>query len=161
MGNNPTLSYQQAAASGASPVGLIVALYDTILRDFARALKALKNGNVEARVSELNHALLAIGHLQSVLNFEQGGDAAKIFEHYYDITRGMIVQANIAASRESIEELIELYGGMRQAWFEADNKLPPSEQPAPPTGWSSGASQVNDTSPPNEDLEIPQLQWSA
>jgi flagellar protein FliS len=161
MGNNPALSYQQAAASGASPVGLIVSLYDTILRDCARALKALQDGNVEARISELNHALLVIGHLQSVLNFEQGGDAAKIFEHFYDITRGMIVQANITATRESIEKLIEMYGGMRQAWFQADNQLPPNQQPSSPTGWSSRASQPAATNPPNEDVETPQLKWSA
>jgi flagellar protein FliS len=161
MENNPALSYQQAAASGASPVGLIVALYDTILRDFARALKALQDGNVEARISELNHALLVIGHLQSVLNFEQGGDVAKTFEHFYDVTRGMIVQANVAATHESIEELIEMYGGMRQAWFQADNQLPPNQQPAPPTGWSSRASQAGATSPPNEEVEAPQLKWSA
>jgi flagellar protein FliS len=161
MENNPALSYQQAAVSGASPVGLIVALYDTILRDFARALRALQDGNVEARVSELNHSLLVIGHLQSVLNFEQGGDAAKIFEHFYDITRGMILHANIAATPESIQELIDMYGSMRQAWFQADQKLPPNQQPASPTGWSSRASQPAATTPPNEDVETPKLKWSA
>jgi flagellar biosynthetic protein FliS len=66
--NSPASTYQQLAARGASPVGLVVSLYDTILRDFRRAQAALIAGDVEQRVFELNHALTVIAHLQSVLN---------------------------------------------------------------------------------------------
>lgn len=102
--SDPMFSYHQASAHGASPVGQIVALYDTILRDFVRALAALQAGDVETRVFELNHTLLVIAHLQNVLDFERGGDAAKQFEILYSVTRGMIVQANFQATPESIEE---------------------------------------------------------
>ena len=63
MDNRPGTAYQHASAGGASPVGNIVALYDTILRDFRRALAALTVGDVETRVYELNHALTVIAHL--------------------------------------------------------------------------------------------------
>ena len=56
-------AYQQSTARGASPVGLVVSLYDTILRDFRRALAALDSNNVELRVFELNHALTVIAHV--------------------------------------------------------------------------------------------------
>ena len=96
-----------AAARGATPVGQIVALYDTILRDFARALAAQQAGNIEARVLELNHALLVIGHLQSILNHEHGGEAAKHFERFYHITRGMILEVNFRPTPEAFEKLID------------------------------------------------------
>ncbi len=124
---DPMFSYHQASAHGASPVGQIVALYDTILRDFVRALAALQAGDVETRVFELNHALLVIAHLQNVLDFERGGDAAKQFDDSYSVTRGMIVQANFQATPESIEEFIDLYGGLRQAWYQAEQQLSGSD----------------------------------
>jgi flagellar secretion chaperone FliS len=126
--------YQQVASHGRSPVGLIVALYETILRDFARALKALEAGNVEARVFEMNHALKVIGLLQESLNHARGAEAAKRFQQLYDISRAMIVSANAKADRQSINELMEMYAPVREAWQQAERKLPgeaaPVENPA-------------------------------
>ena len=117
-------AYQQNSARGASPVGLVVSLYDTILRDFRRALDAIARGNVEARVFELNHALVVIAHLQSVLDFERGADAAKRFNSFYEVTRGMILSVNVDASRDTLQKLIEMYSSMRQAWQQAESQVP-------------------------------------
>lgn len=161
MDNYPTFSYQQASAHGASPVGQIVLLFDTILRDFGRALAALEAGDVPTRVSELNHAVLVIGHLQSILNFERGEEAAKQFDRFYTITRAMILQANIRATPESIEELIDLYGGVRQAWGQAEKKLRVEAQSAPETNPPGEASRTSAARTAKDDIETPQLQWSA
>jgi flagellar protein FliS len=158
---DPTLSYQQAAARGASPVGQVVALYDTILRDFLRALAALQADDVETRVFELNHALLVIGHLQSVLNFERGGDVAKQFARFYEVTRTMIVEANIRANPESLEELINLYGGLREAWYQAEQQSPVAEQLVPATDRSGDSAAPDTATPATDDRETPTLQWSA
>src|SRR5205807_1460421 len=88
--------------STAGPLGLVLSLYDTILRDFRRADTAMNKGDVETRVSELNHALVVIAHLQSVLDFERGADAAKHFNSFYEITRGMILTVNVDANRETL-----------------------------------------------------------
>ncbi|HUL14877.1 MAG TPA: flagellar export chaperone FliS [Terriglobales bacterium] len=125
-------AYHNAAAAGSSPVGLVVALYDTILRDFRRAIEALDSGNVESRVFELNHALTVIAHLQGTLDFTRGKDAAKTFDRFYNVTRAMIVDANAKAKRNSILQLIEMYNSLRQAWQEADRKSAAVGQPAPP-----------------------------
>jgi flagellin-specific chaperone FliS len=68
-GKDAAATYDQISAHGGSPVGMIVSLYDTILRDFRRAQVALDTGMVEARVFELNHALDVIGHLEGVLDY--------------------------------------------------------------------------------------------
>jgi flagellar protein FliS len=161
MSKEATLSYQQAAARGASPIGEIVALYDTILRDFGRALIALKSRDIEARVFELNHAIAVIGHLQSVLDHDRGGEPAKHFERFYNITRAMIVQANAKATPESLEELIALYGSVRQAWHQLDQRLPFDPHPAPLISQPEKPTGTNASSPAKEDAETPQLQWSA
>ena len=117
-------AYQQSSVQGASPIGLIVALYDTILRDFRRAMDAMNRGNVETRVDELNHALTVIAHLKSILNFEKGADATRRLGNFYEVTRGMIVSVNVDASKEILQKLIEMYGSIRQAWQQAETQLP-------------------------------------
>ena len=158
---DPTLSYQQAAACGATAIGEIVALYDTILRDFGRALVALQAGDIEARIFELNHAVLVIGYLQFILDHERGGEAAKHFAQFYSVTRGMIVQANIRATPEAIEELIELYGGVRQAWFQAELQSRVDQNQAPATAGPGDAAAADPASTEKDDVDKPQLQWSA
>jgi|SRR5215813_6378836 len=115
--------YQQNSVRGASPVGLVLALYDTTLRDFRRALQAMDGGNVETRVSELNHALTVIAHLKSILDHERGGQAAMQFEKFYEITHGMILSVNVNSSRETLLKLIDMFSSMRQAWEQAELQL--------------------------------------
>jgi flagellar secretion chaperone FliS len=163
--NDAAATYQQVSAHGGSPVGLIVSLYDTILRDFRRALAALDAGNVETRIFELNHAITVIGHLQEVLDHKRGGEAAKRFEQFYGVTRGMIVNANAQPSRESINSLIGLYGSLRQAWHEADRKLqgreprPPIQPLSPPPRSDAHRGQVLVGAPNGE--EVRKKNWSA
>ena len=158
-------TYQKLSAHGSSPVGLIVSLYDTILRDFRRALAALHAGDVETRIFEMNHAVTVIGHLQEVLDHKRGGEAAGRFEQFYALTRGMIVDANAKPSRAAIDNLIGLYGSLRQAWQEADRKLqgseprPPALQPASPRASKTAQVPVPVGAP--EEIEAPRKNWKA
>lgn len=104
-------------------MGMVVSLYDTILRDLRRAMAALDAGKVEERVFELNHALTVIAHLQSVLDHKRGGEAAARLARFYDITHGMIVEANAGGSRTTIAKLVDLYSSLRQAWQQAETQL--------------------------------------
>jgi flagellar protein FliS len=160
MISHPALSYRQASARGPSPIGQVVSLYDTILRDFVRALAALQAGDVETRVLELNHALLVIAHLQSVLNHERGGEPARQFDLLYAVTRGMIVEANIQARPESLEELIHLYGGLRQAWYQADQQLPVDKQRARIQARPDDSAATQAANSADPEFETPQLHWS-
>ena len=162
--------YQQVASHGRSPVGMIVSLYDTILRDFGRALTALEAGNIETRVFELNHAVTVIGHLEEALDHQRGGDAARTFQQFYNMTRAMIVAANAKADRKSITELVELFVPMREGWQQAEHKLmsDPTQDPAqraegplraaPPVA----ASTTRNAMPaPSDELEPARGRWSA
>jgi flagellar biosynthetic protein FliS len=136
--NHAATTYQRASAGSGSPIGGVVALYDTILRDFRRALAALAAGDVEKRVFELNHALTVIAHLRSVLRHEGAKEAAGRFERFYQITHAMALVANANTSRKSIEELIDLYSSLRAAWHQADQQtLLQPQQPAALVGASS------------------------
>lgn len=161
MHNDPTSVYQQASACGASPIGQIVALYDTILRDFRRALEALKARDIEARVFELNHAIVVIGYLQYTLDHERGGEPAKHFEQFYHVTRGLIVQANSKAAPEPIEELIELFSGVRQAWHQAEQKTQAPQAETSHINGAGVAAAPASAGPSGNGAESSQPRWSA
>lgn len=116
--------YQQNSVRGTTPVGQVVALYDTILRDFHRGLAAFDAGDIEARVFELNHALTVIGELQNVLDFENGAEAAKRLKSFYELARVSVLQVSVSPSREGFQRLIELFRPVRQAWQQIEQQLP-------------------------------------
>ena len=120
-------AYNQSAAFGASAVGQVVALYDTILRDLHRANAAIEAEHIENRVNATNHALIVIGELQGVLDFERGAEVARILDAFYNVTRAMITEASIMNSREKLQEVIYMYTRLRAAWSHVERTVKPSE----------------------------------
>ncbi|HEX3869420.1 MAG TPA: flagellar export chaperone FliS [Pirellulales bacterium] len=124
-------TYRQVSAHGGSPLGMIVALYDTILRDFRRAIVAIEANDVPQRVAELNHAVRVIGHLEEILDHKRGADAAERFQRFYQVTRGMIVAANAQATKGALDSLVGLYTPVRQAWHDVEVTKRGTEPEAP------------------------------
>jgi len=120
-------AYQQASASSASAVGQVVALYDRILRDLRQGIQAIEAGQVEKRVSSLNHALTVIGELQGVLDFERGGTPARNLNSFYNVTRAMLTHAGVCSSVETLQELISMFTRMRTAWTKIESTIAPAE----------------------------------
>jgi len=155
-------AYQQSSARSATPIGQVVALYDTILRDFRRAGDAAESGEVEKRVFEMNHALTVIAHLQSVLDHQRGSEAAKRLQRFYEVTHALVLQANATGNRDTLNKLIELYGSLRQAWQEAEAKVPAGATPVIPA-----VPSVSNSAPPSaavaekEFVEVSRSNWSA
>jgi flagellar secretion chaperone FliS len=148
--------YRQVSARGASKVGLVVKLYDAILEDFRRALEAVASGEIERRTNTLNHALQVIAELQNSLDHERGGDVARRLENFYNVTRTMIVAANIRPSREGLQELIDLYAPVRQAWQQAESDV--SRGPSNSADSGEHASQRVGV---GADADEPHSHWSA
>lgn len=115
--------YRQESAHGNHPVELVGKLFDTVLEDFRRALNAAGNGDIEARTSCLNHALQVIGELQSVLDHDRGGEVSRRLDGFYDVTRSLIVEANIHGKPQHIQRLFDLYMPVRQAWKEVERQV--------------------------------------
>src|SRR5689334_18427773 len=70
-------SYREAAVRGATPVQLVILLYEQGIEDLRRAIIALEKNDIEARTREINHALMVIGQLQASLDMERGGEVAR------------------------------------------------------------------------------------
>ena len=117
-------AYQQSSARGATSIGQVVALYDTILRDLYRAQAALESNRVETRIFELNHAIIVIGELQNVLDFENGGEAAVRLKSFYEVARTMVLEICVAPSEQGLKRLIGIFLPVRNAWKQISETVP-------------------------------------
>ena len=133
---DPGLSYREAAARGANSVRLVTLLYEQAIEDLRRALAALKNGEVEKRTREINHALLVIGHLQASLDKDQGGQVAVNLERFYNQLRAGLMKAQFQQSAGLLEQQISHLMFVHEAWCEVDraSSAPAITEPQPQTG---------------------------
>ena len=114
------LTYRQAAVQNATPVGLVIIQYDILVRDVRDAIAALHSKDIEKRCAALNHAFLVLGCLQSSLDMEKGGAAARNLSRFYSYLRGRLLEAQIKGSAEILSRQIDLILQVRQTWQQVD-----------------------------------------
>lgn len=119
-------TYRNSSISGASPIGLMIALFDRLVADFQRAVAALRKGDIEARCREMNHAALVLARLESWLDSENGGESARDLARFYSYLRVKMLDAAAKQSAEILEAQIGLILHIRSAWQQLD-LLPPQE----------------------------------
>ena len=112
--------YLQAAVAGASPVGLVVLLYERLITDLTRALAAMEKGDTETRVAQINHAFLILGQLEGSLDSSPAPEAARTQARFYSVARGKILEAQVNSDRKLLEEQIALFNDVRAAWEQVD-----------------------------------------
>lgn len=121
-------TYQGYGLEGASPVDLVVALYDGIIRFLYSACDAVDRGDTDARRAASKRALDIILHLQSRLRMDVGGAPAQALSEFYAATFAQILQASQAASRQKFLHAIQCVRNVRDAWRQvaADPALNPA-----------------------------------
>jgi len=87
------LSYRTAAIGGASTIGLIIVLFDTLAGDLRRAAAAIRKNDIETRCKELNHASLVLGQLETWIDLKNGGESASTLSRFYAYLRAKMMEA--------------------------------------------------------------------
>jgi flagellar protein FliS len=109
-------TYQEHALDGASPVDLVVALYDGVIRFLYAAIAAAERDDVHGRRVAVKRALAILIHLQARLRMDIGGRPAQVLSEYYASMFALILQASLAASPQRFEEVIGNIRDVRDAW---------------------------------------------
>lgn len=117
---SPRIAYREANVRGATPVRLVVLLYDQLIQDLTRAAQAIELNHTELRTNCINHAILVIGYLQSPLDFEKGGKVARDLELFYNTLRQNLVQVQFFPSQAGIRQQITDVLALREAWMEVE-----------------------------------------
>jgi len=114
------LSYQKAAVESASPIGLVIILYDKLVSDLKKAIAAMRRNDIESRCNTMNHAMLVLQHLQGSLDMTNGGEAAQSLTQFYNCLRIAFMDAQVKMKPEILEQQIELILQVRQAWNQVE-----------------------------------------
>ena len=147
-------AYRIQSAQNVSPVRLVVMLYEQLVSDLQAALSAHERGDIEARASHVDHALLVVGQLQGTLNMEQGGEVARNLDKFYDLLRFSLLATDFssvpAVLRKQIANLLHL----RDGWIQVDGAERPGAGP-------SSQESSHRSSHDDKVQSAPQQNWSA
>jgi flagellar protein FliS len=128
--------YRENAVRGATPIELVILLYDSAIEDMRRALTAMQKSDVEYRSAQIAHALMVLQQLQGTLDFERGGSAARQFEQFYNLVRAKLLEAQIRGSHDLMRQQICSMSEVRDCWSQAKRlfqPVPDAAVPAPPS----------------------------
>ena len=75
--------YKKTQIETATPLQLVVMLYDGAIVNAQRAIEAIRSGNVEQKSQAVDKTLAIVGELQATLDMEQGGDIARNLNSLY------------------------------------------------------------------------------
>jgi len=115
----PANSYKQNVILTASPMELIVMLYDEGISSLSKAEAAFQIEGPE-RIQEISnnliHAQDIITELAVSLNMEKGGEIAEHLHRLYDFMLNHLAKANASKRAKPISEVRELLCELRESW---------------------------------------------
>jgi flagellar protein FliS len=130
--NYPAHRYQEVEIKTATPLELVVLLYDAGIASLQKAHECIAAHDIANRTRCLNKASSILTELQANLNFEAGGNVAESLDRLYRYMRDRIIQANMKQDAAAVMEVVSLLTGLRSAWAEiARTEVRKAAQPTP------------------------------
>ena len=111
-------AYATTQVQTASPVQVVVLLYDGTIQAMKLAQEGMRKNHREDKARFLGRALRVVSELSATLNMEQGGLVAKDLRRIYEYVIHELTQANLSNQPERLEAPIRCLGLLREAWQE-------------------------------------------
>lgn len=102
----------------ASPVEIIILLYEGAITALQQAEQAVDAGDVQRKINRLNKALDIIDGLAAALNHEKGGDISGNLASLYDYMKMRLSMANLKNDKAMMAEIRTLLSDLHSAWVE-------------------------------------------
>jgi len=112
--------YRKGAVNGASPLQLIIMLYDGALKHMEAGKHAIESNDLAKQNQNLQKAQRIVMELMSCLDMKQGGEVAKNLLALYTYVLNQLVEANISDKAEPIERSIQVFSDLRESWVEIE-----------------------------------------
>lgn len=125
-------AYRRTEAQSASPMQLVVMLYDGALRFLTEAHAAQACGNLRNRAHALQRVAAIIAECQSTLDLERGGEVAVELDRLYSYMSARLLDITVHRDATAIDEIHKLLSTLRAAWAEAAAGVATDTDPAAP-----------------------------
>lgn len=130
---SPYELYQRTQIDTASPVKLIVMLYDGAIRFLKQAQVAMQAGDREKQNNLLLRSQRILSELMSALNLEEGGDIAVNLLALYQFMQEQLVLANLEDDQARVQKVCEMLQSLREAWIQVEQMTRVSAQEEVPS----------------------------
>ncbi|MFT4034429.1 MAG: flagellar export chaperone FliS [Patulibacter sp.] len=111
-------AYRESAVLTASPVQLVVMLYDGANRFLKQAALLMEQGDKIQGGQRLGRAQAIIEELLATLDLERGGDVAPRLQGIYVYCLRELATARFDRSTDRINEVAGLLAELRESWAE-------------------------------------------
>lgn len=109
-------AYRESAVMTASPIQLVVMLYDGAGK-FLRQAIAMFEHNEKVRAGEaIGRAQAIVEELFATLDIEKGGDLASRLQGIYVFCISEMGDARLEAKPDRLHEVMRLLGELRESW---------------------------------------------
>ncbi|QPC47502.1 flagellar export chaperone FliS [Mangrovibacillus cuniculi] len=112
--NNPFQAYQQNSVTTASPGDLTLMLYNGSLKFIAIAKKAIQEGNVEVKNTNIQKTQNIVNELMVTLNMDL--EVSKNMMALYEYMNRRLIEANIKSDIAILEEVEGYLVEFRDTW---------------------------------------------
>ncbi len=107
----------------ASPLELVVLLYDGAITSCKSAIFSLGQNDMEKKSAALTKAILIIeSGLRQSLDKKVGGEIAENLDAMYRYMTDRLYYANSKMETEPVQEVVDLLVDLRSAWFAISHK---------------------------------------
>jgi flagellar protein FliS len=113
-----TNQYQQTQVMTSSRVQIVVLLYDAAIQSIELARAGIESRNPREKGRFLGRAISIIGELNSVLDFEQGGEIARSLHRLYEYMLSELVTANARNDARRLNGPLRCMTTLREGWRE-------------------------------------------
>ncbi|MCK2156351.1 MULTISPECIES: flagellar export chaperone FliS [Exiguobacterium] len=114
---NPYATYQTNSVTTALPQDLTLMLYEGLIKFSMLAKRAIEQGLIEQKNTNIQKAQAIILELQLTLN--QSIALSKDLNNLYDYMQGRLIDANVKNDVVAIDEVISFAEEFRETWKEA------------------------------------------
>jgi flagellar secretion chaperone FliS len=113
-----TRQYQQTQIMTSSGVQIVVLLYDAAIQSIELARRGIETNNLQEKGRFLGRAISIVGELNSVLDFERGGEIARSLHRLYEYMLAELVTANARHSTRHLDGPLRCLTTLREGWRE-------------------------------------------
>lgn len=115
-------TYRQNSVASATPLQLVIMLYDGALRFIRAGKQAVLQESHFVQNEQITKAQRIITELMSCLDMEKGGEIAKNLMALYSYVYDQLVQANINDDASALDRCEKVLCDLRESWSELDKQ---------------------------------------
>lgn len=114
--------YRKGAVNGASPLQLVVMLYDGALRFMEAGKHAIAHNDYTRQNDQLQRAQKVVLELMACLDMEKGGEVAKNLLSLYTYVLNELVKANCEDDADRVDRCMKVMADLRESWVQLSSQ---------------------------------------